>query len=104
MRAGGWGNVITEAAAMAKAIVASDRVGAAFDIVEDDRTGFLVDSRNLDEELEASFMYFLEHREAPARFGREARRRYERLVDPEVNVRSLRAIIDPARGASDAAS
>jgi glycosyltransferase involved in cell wall biosynthesis len=89
----GWGLVVSEAACMSRAIVASDRVASAHDIVVDRVSGFLLRSQDLERQLEAALTHFLENREDAVRFGLAARRRFEEVVDPEKTLDSLHRIL-----------
>lgn len=90
----GWGNVITEAASMAKPIITTDRVASAFDVVDDGRTGFRVPTDSLEAELVRAVQFFVDNPETVAPFGEAARRRFVEFVDPQCNVTSVRTILD----------
>lgn len=90
----GWGNVITEAASLSTPIVASDRVGAAFDIVEHGVSGFITRSSHLEDDLKSALKYFCRNRTAVADFGHEARRRYELTVSADRTVASIRRLME----------
>ncbi|MCP4202449.1 MAG: glycosyltransferase family 4 protein [bacterium] len=91
----GWGNVITEAASLSTPVVASDRVGSAFDIVEDGVSGFLLRSTRLENDLRRALIFFCRNRGAVSSFGQEARRRYEHTVNAERTVSSVRRLMEP---------
>ncbi len=54
----GWGNVVVEAAAMGLPLVVSDRVPSAFELIEDRKNGFILDSDNLDANLYDAMKFF----------------------------------------------
>ena len=89
----GWGNVITEAASMEKALIATDRVAAAFDLIVEGENGFLVPVARLEPGLAEAMARFVDRPELARRFGVASRRRYEAFVDARLNVASLNEII-----------
>ncbi len=89
----GWGNTITEAASMGKAIIATDRVAAAFDIVSVGENGFRVPVADLEPGLVAAMARFVDEPGLAARFGAVSRRRFEEFVDARLNVASLEQAI-----------
>ena len=95
----GWGNVITEAASMSMPIIASDRVGSAFDIVIDGVSGFLLQAARLEEDLLEALDFCANYPDKLAEFGREARKRYETTVDADLTVASLERLM--ARSAAE---
>lgn len=90
----GWGNVITEAASTSTPIIASDRVGSAFDIVDHGVSGFLLRSNRLEGELRQALVFFCRNRKAVESFGQEARRRYELTVSADQTVASVHRLMD----------
>ncbi|MEQ1735945.1 MAG: glycosyltransferase family 4 protein [Rhodoglobus sp.] len=90
----GWGNVITEAASMSLPIISTDRVASAFDLIENDRNGFLLASSNLDDELVTAITRLVDHPELLPAFGRYSRQRFEQFVDPATNVASIKQLIE----------
>lgn len=100
----GWGNVITEAASLSTAILASDRVAAAFDIIEPGVSGFLLRSADLENDLRRALEHLCDHRDEVESFGREARRRYELTVDADRTVASIHELIDRGRDRPEASA
>ncbi len=92
-----WGNVITEAACMGMPIIATDRIPAAFDIVETGRNGYLLPAERLVAELPGALRSFVDAPELVARYGRESRRRYEVFADPTLNITALERVITCAQ-------
>lgn len=93
-----WGNVLTEAACMSMALIATDRVQASFDIVEAGVNGYLIEGDRVEDDLFAALVSFIEKPDLVSRFGRAARRRYELFADPQVNIDSLNQLIDRTHG------
>jgi glycosyltransferase involved in cell wall biosynthesis len=89
----GWGVVVTEAASMAKPIIASDRVASARDVVIDGDNGFLVSSERLEDGLATAMRRFVESPELLARCSDRSRRRFEQFLDPAVNIASVNKLI-----------
>lgn len=90
----GWGNVITEAACMSLPIIASDRVASAFDIVDNGVNGFLVRADHLEYDLYEAMCFFLNNPSVIQSFGSQSRNSYERVVNPQQNVETLRYVIE----------
>ena len=76
----GWGVVINQAVSAGQAVIASDAVGAAVDLVEHGVNGLIFPAQD-ENALTAALRYFSEHPEAIPRFGRIARER-GRLLSP----------------------
>lgn len=95
-----WGNVISEAACMRLAIIASDRIPAAFDLVENNVNGFLLDARRIEEQLVPAMARFVDHPDVLDGFAAASRRKYDAFADPAALVAGLNQIIDRARGTS----
>ncbi len=93
----GWGNVITEAASMGKAIITTDRVASAFDVVEDGVDGFRIATARLEDGLVEAMAKLVDDRGLAPTLGAAARRRFEEFCDPATNVASLHYLIE--RGA-----
>lgn len=89
----GWGNVITEAACMSMPIVTTDRVAAAFDIVEPGSNGFVIDSTRIDDDLPRALAPFIDRPELVQEFGRRSRARFEAFIDPVNNIAALDHLI-----------
>jgi glycosyltransferase involved in cell wall biosynthesis len=87
----GWGNVVVEAAAMGLPLIVSDRVPSAFELIENQKSGFIVDSDNLEFNLYNAMKFFLENREKVGEFGKKSREMYEKFNNPEKLVNSIRA-------------
>jgi len=90
----GWGNVITEAASMSRAIVTTDRVPSAFDLVSQGRNGFIIPVDDLQSGLLEKLSFFVANPGTAAAFGRESRRLYETKIDPADNVRSIERCLE----------
>ena len=87
----GWGNVVVEAAAMGLPLIVSDRVPSAFELIENQKSGFIVDTDNLEFNLYNAMKFFLENREKVGEFGKKSREMYEKFNNPEKLVNSIRA-------------
>jgi glycosyltransferase involved in cell wall biosynthesis len=74
----GWGMVVSEACAAGLPVVATYQTGAAHDLVEHERSGFLIQRDDV-EGLVQAMMFFVDHPEAVARFGRRSRQLVERF-------------------------
>lgn len=85
---------LVEAFASGLPVIAS-RIGALADIVEDGVTGLLFEPGNA-EDLAQKMQWLAAHPDTAIAMGREARRRYEQLYSPEVNIRQLGEIYDAA--------
>lgn len=85
---------LVEAFASGLPVIAS-RIGALADIVEDGVTGLLFEPGN-GEDLAQKMQWMAAHPDKAGAMGLEARRRYEQLYSPEVNVRQLVEIYDAA--------
>lgn len=85
---------LVEAFASGLPVIAS-RIGALADIVEDGVTGLLFEPGN-GEDLAQKMQWMAAHPDKAVAMGLEARRRYEQLYSPEVNVRQLVEIYDAA--------
>jgi glycosyltransferase involved in cell wall biosynthesis len=68
-----WGVVINEAMASGLPIIATDRVGATADLVENGENGFVVESGDA-EGAASSLAYLAENPEVRARFGNRSRK------------------------------
>jgi glycosyltransferase involved in cell wall biosynthesis len=97
----GWGNVITEAASLSTPVIASDRVASAFDIVADGISGFLLRSATLEEDLIRAIDFFCRNRAAVDAFGAKARENFEKTVDVERSMSSIRRLIERSDEPSD---
>jgi len=87
----GWGNVVVEAAAMELPLIVSDRVPSAFELIENNRNGMILDSDDLELNLYNAMKFFLENREKVGEFGKKSREMYEKFNNPEKLVNSIRA-------------
>jgi glycosyltransferase involved in cell wall biosynthesis len=74
----GWGVVINQAVSAGMAVIASDAVGAAADLVSDHANGLVFQSQN-EEGLTAALRFFVEHPECIHQFGRVSRTRAHEL-------------------------
>jgi glycosyltransferase involved in cell wall biosynthesis len=74
----GWGMVVNEACAAGLPVVATRQTGAARDLVEPGRSGFLVERDDV-EGLVQAMTHFLDHPEDIARFGPRSRELVERF-------------------------
>jgi glycosyltransferase involved in cell wall biosynthesis len=77
----GWGIVIQEAMAAGLPVIGTRETGAACDLVEDGRSGFLVPAGS-EEMLFRRMTWFVEHPEEIEHFGRRGRLR-ARCYTPE---------------------
>jgi glycosyltransferase involved in cell wall biosynthesis len=89
----GYGCVLIEAASMSLPIVASDRVGAAEDVVCDSVNGFIVDSASLLEDLYHKLAWLVSNPDKLKDFGRESRVRYEELYSVARNALTLEKLL-----------
>jgi glycosyltransferase involved in cell wall biosynthesis len=77
----GWGVVINQAVSAGMAVIASDGVGAAVDLVCDHGNGLVFPSQN-EEALTAALRFFAEHPDAIHQYG-EASRARAQAICPE---------------------
>lgn len=75
----GWGVVINQAVAAGMAVIASDAVGAAVDLVENDRNGLIFRSGDLGD-LTRSLRFFTEHPDRVPQFGARSRELAQELT------------------------
>jgi glycosyltransferase involved in cell wall biosynthesis len=87
----GWGNVVVEAAAMGLPLIVSDRVPSAFELIENEVNGFIVNSDHLEASLYNAMKFFLDNSDKLEEFGRKSRQMYEKFNHPETMVNSIRA-------------
>jgi len=85
----GWGNVIVEAASQGLPIIASDRVPSAYELVENNENGFIIDSDNIQDELINKITFFANNSLKIRDFGRKSRIRYEKYNQPIKIVNSI---------------
>jgi glycosyltransferase involved in cell wall biosynthesis len=74
----GWGVVINQAVSAGMAVIASDAVGAAADLVSDHGNGLIFASQN-EEALTAALCFFAENPDCIHRFGKVSRARAHEL-------------------------
>lgn len=72
----GWGVVLNEAASMGRALIASDSVGAAYDLIRPGENGFRVETGSVASLSRAIRAYF-NHPELAKKHGRESLRIYQ---------------------------
>ncbi len=89
----GWGNVVVEAAAMGLPIIVSDRVPSAFELIENNRNGMILDSDNLELNLYNAMKFFIDNRDKVDEFGRKSREMYEKFNNPEQMVYSIDSVL-----------
>ncbi|MDQ3363882.1 MAG: glycosyltransferase family 4 protein [Myxococcota bacterium] len=89
----GWGNVITEAMSMSKPVITTTHVASAFDVVTDDRTGYLLDASAVEAGLVDAMARFVDAPTLARELGANARRTYETFVDPSVNIATIHRLI-----------
>jgi len=87
----GWGNVVVEAAAMGLPLIVSDRVPSAFELIENQKNGYIVDSDDLEINLYTAMKFFLDNRDKVGEFGGKSREMYEKYNNPEKMVDSIQA-------------
>jgi len=75
----GWGVVIQEALSAGLPVIATRQTGAAYDLLEEGKNGFLVDAEN-EHELSERMVWFAQHREEIAGFGASARDKARHLT------------------------
>jgi glycosyltransferase involved in cell wall biosynthesis len=68
----GWGVVVNQAVSAGMAIIASDTVGAAVDLVSENANGLIFPNQN-EEALTTAMRFFAEHSESICRFGQASR-------------------------------
>ena len=89
----GWGNVVVEAAAMGLPLLVSDRVPSAFELIENNRNGMILDSDRLELNLYNAMRFFIDNRDKVDEFGRKSREIYEKFNDPEKMVSSINSVL-----------
>jgi glycosyltransferase involved in cell wall biosynthesis len=77
----GWGVVIQEALSAGLPVIATRQTGAAYDLIEEGKNGFLVDAGNEDE-LCQRIVWFAHHRDEIRELGANARNK-ARTLTPE---------------------
>ena len=82
-----FGRVLIEAMASAKPVVAF-KGGAVPEIVEDEKTGFLLDAKDF-KGMAEKITYLLKHKEVRDDFGRSGKQRVERLFDIKDHTRRI---------------
>jgi len=75
----GWGVVIQEALAAGLPVIGTRQTGAAYDLVEDGKNGFLIDAEDV-VTLAQRIIWFADHREEITRFRDQARATVARLT------------------------
>ena len=89
---------------MSLPILATDRVAAAFDLIEDGVNGFVIDSSHLAEGLYAKMAFLATHDDKLREFGQHARSAYLRTIQPETNLKSIDSALELAHDANSSAS
>jgi glycosyltransferase involved in cell wall biosynthesis len=85
-----FGRVLIEAMASAKPVVAF-RGGAVPEIVDDEKTGFLLDAKDF-EGMAEKITYLLKHKEVRDEFGRSGKQRAEQLFDIKEHTRRVESL------------
>ena len=87
-----WGVVINEAMAAGLPIIATERVGATADLVEEGENGFVVESGDA-EGAASSLAYLAENLDVRARFGSRSRELIQRW-DYNAGVQELVGVLE----------
>jgi glycosyltransferase involved in cell wall biosynthesis len=89
----GFGYVLVEAMAKGKPVVAFD-IKSSSEIVEDQKTGFLVEKKNINQ-LSEKIEILIKDKELRNRFGIEGKKRVEQYFNMKTSLKQIEDIIDP---------
>ncbi len=89
----GWGAVLNEAAALGRAIIATDQCGAAFHLIEHNKNGFRIKAGSV-AALTKAMQHYVDHPEDIVRHGERSETLYRNGFTPEKNVVRFLSAVD----------